>query len=96
MKPTSPVQNRPRDTNLRFPITDCNYRPLGFPEVKARCAGAPRSSLAKISQNYFNGEARRNFVTETVLFTLIALATVPAFLDCARALLAFLRAIGAT
>ena len=94
MKPTLPVQNHRRDTNRRFPITNYDYRPLGFSELNARCAGSPRPSLAKISQNFFNREGRRNFVIEALLFAFIAATTVPAFLDCGRALLAFLHAIG--
>jgi hypothetical protein len=93
MKPAAPVQNCLREQNHPFPITDWNYRLLGTGELNARCAGAQCSSLAKVSHAYLNGEARRNFVTETLLFAIIAAATVPALLDCGRALLAFLRVI---
>ena len=94
MKPPSSIQNSQRDANRRFPITDCNYRPLGFSEFKTRCARTPRSSFTTISRDYFNGEARYNFVIETVMFALITVTAIPALFDCGRALLEFMRAIG--
>ena len=78
----------------RFPILESNYRPLGLGEFHTRCAERPRSSFEKISQDYFNGEARRNFVTESLLLAIIAAATVPAILDPGRALFEFMCAIG--
>lgn len=94
MKPPSSIQNSQRDANRRFPITDCNYRSLGFSELKTRCAPAPRSSFTTISRDYFNGEARDNFVIETAVFALITVAAIPALFDCGRALLEFMRSIG--
>jgi hypothetical protein len=97
MKATSQFLNNSRYEHSavrRFPIVEFNYRPLGLGEFNTRCAERPRSSFEKISQDYFNGEARRNFVAESLLFAIIAAATVPPILDCGRALLAFLRVIG--
>jgi len=94
MKPLSSIQNSPRDTNRRFPITDCNYRSLGFSELKTRCARTRRSSFTTISRDYFNGEARHQFLIETVVFALITITAIPALFDCGRALLEFIRAIG--
>jgi hypothetical protein len=94
MKPPSAIQNSQRDANRRFPITDCNYRSLGFSELKTRCARTPRSSFTTISRDYFNGEARYHFVLETVVFALITVTAIPALFDCGRALREFMRAIG--
>jgi len=94
MKPPSSIQNSQRDANRRFPITDCNYRSLGFSELKTRCARIPRSSFTTISREYFNGEARSDFVIETAVFALITVAAIPALFDCGRALLEFMRSIG--
>jgi hypothetical protein len=94
MKPLSHVQITRRDANRRFPIIDCNYSSLGLGEFKTRCARTPRLSFTEISCNYFNSEARRDFVTEAFVFALVIAATVPALLDCGRALIAFLRAVG--
>jgi len=93
MKPLLSIQ-RTRGAASRFPITDCNYRPLGFGEFNARCAHLPRPSFTAISQDYLNREARYNFVIETLVFALMAVATVPAIFDCGRALLEFIRTIG--
>ena len=97
MKPTLQFLNNSRYEHSavrRFPIVEFNYRPLGLGQFNTRCAERPRSSFEKISQDYFNGEARRNFVTESLLFVIIAAATVPAILDCGRALFEFMSAIG--
>jgi hypothetical protein len=94
MKPPSSIQNSQRDANRRFPIIDCNYRSVGFSELKTRCARIPRSSFTTISRDYFNGEARHDFVIETAGFALIAVAAIPALFDCGRALLEFMRSIG--
>ena len=94
MKPVSAIQNCRAGMNRRFPVIDCNYRSLEFSELKTRCAGAPRPSFEKISLNYFNVEARRNFALEALVFVLVASATVPAIVDCARALITFVQAIG--
>jgi hypothetical protein len=48
-----------------------------------------------MSRDYFAGEARFNFLLESVVFGLVFLASVPAIFDCARALFHFIRAIGA-
>lgn len=98
MKPSqlADIGARNRRTGRRYPITDCNYRPVGFRDFTARCTGTPRSSFAEISRDYFNSEARRSLVLEVVLFAVISVTVAPAILDCARALLEFIRAIGAS
>lgn len=95
MKPViAPTRNNQRGRDRRFPVTDLNYRAPGFDGLKTHCAGIPRSSFEKISQTYFNVEARRNFAIEAVGFVLILATTIPAVVDCARALAAFIRATG--
>jgi hypothetical protein len=94
MKPLSSIQNTPRDAKRRFPLTDWNYR-VGLKELKTRCAGIPRSSFVEITRDYFRTEARRNFVIEGALFAVITVTAAPAIWDCGRALLEFMRAIGA-
>jgi hypothetical protein len=94
MKPLSDIQITRRDSNRRFPMVDRNYSSIGLNEFNVRCSGRPHSSFQKISHDYFNSEARRSFVTEAFVFALVIAATVPAFLDCGHALVAFLRALG--
>lgn len=93
MKPLHSIQST-RGAVSRFPITDCNYRPLGFGEFNARCAHVPRPSFTAISRDYLNREARHNFVMETLVFALVTVAAVPAIFDCGRALLEFIRSVG--
>jgi|SRR5947209_4103622 len=96
MKPpaASPGQSPRQKTPRRFPITNCNYQAVSLDEFKPSCADAPRSGFDLISRDYFNGEARRSFVTEAVVFVAMAATTVPALIDCARALAMFFRAFG--
>jgi hypothetical protein len=94
MKPLLSIQPT-RGVASRFPITDWNYRPLGFGEFNARCGHLRRPSFTAISHDYLNREARHNFVIETLVLALVAVATVPAIFDCCRALLEFMRPIGA-
>jgi len=94
MKPFSSIQNHRNQREDRFPVVDCNYRPLGLGDLNAHCAKLPNPSFSAISRDYFNGEARANFAIEAIVFGLVALTTVPALLDCARATFEFVRAIG--
>ena len=94
MKPFSSIQNHRNEPEDRFPVVDCNYRPLGLGDLNAHCAKLPNPSFSAISRDYFNGEARANFAIEAIVFGLVALTTVPALFDCARATFEFIRAIG--
>jgi|GraSoiStandDraft_39_1057311.scaffolds.fasta_scaffold14472_3 hypothetical protein len=96
MKPLSSIQNDRRGANRRLPRTDCNYRSLAFSESNPCCGRTARSSFTAISRDYFNKEAGRHFVIETVGFALVTLTTIPAMFDCGRALLEFMHAISGT
>jgi hypothetical protein len=78
----------------QFPIVEFNYHPVGLSGFNTRCAGRRCPSFQKISYSYFRREARRNLVIETLLFTIIAATTAPAIMDCVRALVAFMHAVG--
>jgi hypothetical protein len=78
----------------KFPVTDCNYHSHDFFELKAGCGRHSCASFATISRDYFNREARHNFLIEAVAFALITVTTMPAFLDCGRAVVQFLRIVG--
>jgi len=94
MKPFSSIQKNRRTGDGSFPVVDCNYHSLGFGDFNTRCAKIQRPSFSTISRDYFAAEAPSNFVIESVVFGVIALAAVPAIVDCARALFEFVRAIG--
>ena len=100
MKPTAETnhlikrEDTGRSWTNRFPITDCNYHSVAIGAYNGRCLkGAP--SFLKISRDYFKAEARRSFVIEAVLFAVITVTAAPAIVDCGRALLEFMRSIGA-
>jgi hypothetical protein len=90
MKPLPSAQSNRR----KFPITDCNYQSPGFFELNAGCGRSSRASFVSISQSYFNREARHNFVMEAVVFALITVTVMPAFVNCGRAVVEFLRVVG--
>ena len=88
-----PLSLSVQDNRRRFPVTDYNYQSVTLRDFKPSCAGSSRPTFDLISRDYFNAEARRNFIVEAVIFAAVAVTTVPAVIDCARALAMFLRAI---
>ena len=95
MKPlSSSLQTSRRQPGRRFPVTDWTYQATRVSDFKSSCAGSPRPAFDLISRQYFNAEARHNFVIEAAIFGVVAVTTVPAVIDCARALAMFFRAIG--
>ncbi len=89
MKPmTLTARNR-----RRFPLVEYNYQPMRLSGYQARCARSDAPSFRNISRQYFQKEARRDFVGEAFLFAvMIVLAAVP-LLSTASALSEFCRAI---
>ena len=89
MKPiTLTARNR-----RRFPLVECNYQPMRLSGSHARCARSDAPSFRNISRQYFQKEARRDFVGEALLFAaMIILAGAPLF-STASALSEFCRAI---
>ena len=89
MKPmTLTARNR-----RRFPLVEYNYQPTRLSGYQARCARSDAPSFRNISRQYFQKEARRDFVGEAFLFAvMIVLAAVP-LLSTASALSEFCRAI---
>jgi hypothetical protein len=80
-------------SNRSFPLVDCNYQPMRLDRYHARCARTQAPSFRNISRQYFQKEARRDFVGEAFLFaTMIVLAAAP-MLSTASALSEFCRAI---
>jgi hypothetical protein len=76
-----------------FPLVECNYQPMRLSGYQARCARTDAPSFRNISRQYFQKEARRDFVGEAFLFAaMVALAAAP-LLSTASALSEFCRAI---
>ena len=89
MKPISLTARNRRS----FPLVECNYQPMRLSGYQARCARSDAPSFRNISRQYFQKEARRDFVGEAFLFAVtIVLAAAP-LLSTASALSEFCRAI---
>jgi hypothetical protein len=76
-----------------FPLVDCNYQPMTLSGYHARCVRTAVPSFRNISRQYFQKEARRDFVTEAFLFALIIILAAAPLLSTASALTEFCRAI---
>jgi len=89
MKPISITTRNSRS----FPLTDYNYQPMMLEECRGRCAKIEAPSFRNISRQYFEKEARRDFVGEAFFFVAMILIAAAPLLSTASALSQFCRAI---
>lgn len=102
MKPRiNNVDNRQRSdlsgtisTGRSYPLTDFHYHANAITDFAGHCGNGRAKNFRKISTDYFNKEARGNFVTEAGVFALIAITAAVPILISVRAGIEFLRAIG--
>jgi hypothetical protein len=78
----------------RFPVIDCNYQPITLGEWRARCIKSEAPSFRNISRQYFQKQARRDFVGEAFFFVAMVLIAAAPLLSTASALNEFCRALG--
>lgn len=90
MKPTSPQAHISR----RVPLVEFNYQPIRRSRFHAGYGKTVPPAFHSISSNYFQGEARREFVGELCLFVAIIVTTAVPLFSAASALAEFCRAIG--
>jgi hypothetical protein len=76
-----------------FPLVECNYQPMRLSGYRARCARIETPSFRNISRQYFQKEARRDFVGEALLFAIMIVLAAAPLLSTASALSEFCRAI---
>jgi hypothetical protein len=77
----------------RFPVTDYAYQAVVLDGFRGRSVRTCEPSFRSISENYFNSEARQNFVSEAAFFVaIIATATWP-IVQNLHAMIDFVRAI---
>ena len=76
-----------------FPLVECNYQPMRLSGYHARCARTDAPSFRNISRQYFQKEARRDFVGEAFLFAVMIVLAAAPLLSTASALSEFCRAI---
>jgi hypothetical protein len=91
MKPTL---NRTRNEK-RFPLIDCNYRSAMFGGYRSRCAKSTSPSFRDISHQYFQNEARNDFVGEAILFAMLSVTAAVPLVSGAYAIIQLYRAFGA-
>jgi len=89
MKPISPSARNSRS----FPLVEFHYQ-SGFRGYQARCAKNVAPAFRNISSQYFQREARRDFIGEACLFVAIVVTAAAPFFSTASALADFCRAIG--
>ncbi|MFL6513529.1 MAG: hypothetical protein ACJ8M1_00730 [Chthoniobacterales bacterium] len=98
MKPTSHNAGRnqsPGENEFvsgRFPITDSSYQSVTLDGYRGGCINDRAHSFRNISAGYFEGEARRSFVTEAAFFALIVATTIVPVLQNAQAVTHLVRA----
>ena len=79
----------------RFPLTDCNYHSVTLRAYRGRCAKAAAPSFRNISRQYFQKEARHDFVGEAILFAILIITAAVPVMSGAYAILELCRAFGA-
>ena len=89
MKPTSLTALK------RFPLTDYNYHSVTISGYRGRCAKSAPPSFRNISRQYFQNEARRDFVCEAVVFAMLIITATVAVASGAQAAVQLCRAFGA-
>ena len=96
MKPTAGRIDRADDSGFFsarprrwFPPVECNYQAFSLDRFSGGSAESPQSFL-NISRDYFQREARRNFLAEVAFFLIIVAILAGAFIEGARAIIHFL------
>jgi hypothetical protein len=74
----------------RMPPIDCNYQSFSLARYYGGPADNSPSSFLNISRDYFQREARRNFLAEVAFFLVMAAILAAAFVEGARAMIHFL------
>jgi hypothetical protein len=90
MKPTSLIVRN----HGRFPLTDCNYNSIILTGYRGQCAKPKAPSFRNISRQYFENEARHDFIGEAVLFAMLAITAVVPLVSAAYAVSELCRAFG--
>ena len=77
-----------------LPKTDYGFQAASVANGSGRCFGACRQSFRAISQDYFENEAPRSFVSEAALFSIIVMIAALPISSSAIALVHLVRSIG--
>jgi hypothetical protein len=88
MKPISKIAGK----SNRVPLIDRNYRPMTLDGYRARCVRTEAPHFQNISGEYFQNEARHDFLVEAVCFVAIILTAAVPFISAANAVVELCRA----
>jgi hypothetical protein len=88
MKPTSLTARG------RFPFTDYDYHSGTISGYRSRCAKSVEPSFRNISRQYFQNEARCDFVGEAILFAMLTITSAMAVASGAQAAVQLCRVFG--
>jgi hypothetical protein len=88
MKPISKIAGK----SNRFPLIDCNYRAMTLDGYRARCVKTGTPRFRNISAQYFQNEARHDFLVEAVCFAIIIITAAAPLVSAANAVVDLSRA----
>ena len=83
-----------RTESKQLPVIDCQYQAVALDDYPGGCASKIAPSFRSISENYFDREARHNFVSEAAFFGLIIITTAVPILQSLHAMAHLVRATG--
>jgi hypothetical protein len=78
----------------RFPLIDWNYQPTRLGGYRGQCAKTEAPSFRNISRQYFQNDARRDFIGEAAFFAAIVITAAAPLFSTASAIGELCRAIG--
>jgi len=81
MKPISIIVGK----DNRFPLIDCNYRPMTQDGYRGRCVKTGTPGFWNISGQYFQNEARHEFLVEAVCFAVVIITAAVSLVSAANA-----------
>jgi hypothetical protein len=81
MKPISVIAAK----NNRSSLIDCNYRPMTLDEFRGRCVTTRTPRFWNISGQYFQNEARHDFLVEAVCFAIVVITAAVSLAGAANA-----------
>ena len=88
MKPISKIAGK----SNRVLLIDCNYRPMTLDEFRGRCVTTRTPRFWNISAQYFQNEARHDFLVEAVCFAIIIITAAAPLVSAANAVMDLCRA----
>lgn len=76
----------------RFPLIECNYQSAALSDYRGQSAKRLAPSFRNISHQYFQKEARHDFVGEAILFAMLVVTAAAPIVSGAYAVIELCRA----